>query len=81
MRIGTWLGNKYDKEIEASERRERILESLPPHKHTAYMLNENTRALLTELRIIRWILLAIAVLLLSFARQYLPSGWWYAPWW
>jgi len=76
-----WLKDRDDREFEAHERRERFLESLPPQEYTAYFAGLNTKALLAELRFIRWLLLFILIMLITFAVHTLPRGWWYQPWW
>lgn len=43
--------------------------------------NETARAMLAELRYIRWLLFAILLMLITFAVYTLPEGWWYRGWW
>ncbi|WP_421565568.1 hypothetical protein [Ochrobactrum sp. EDr1-4] len=69
-----------DKELDAYERRQRMLDNAAPHLHTAIIMNENTAALLSELRFIRWLLIAILAMLITFGVHFLPKGWWYQGW-
>lgn len=58
-----------------------MLDKAQPHEYISYFIGDNTKALLFELRFIRWILMFILAMLITFANHYLPSGWWYKPWW
>lgn len=69
-----------DKEFEAYERRQRMLDRAEPHEFIAIMINENSAELLKELRLIRWLLFFILIMLITFAGHFLPKGWWYQGW-
>lgn len=43
--------------------------------------NPHQRAVLMELRLIRWLLFFILVMMVTFAAYTLPNGWWYKGWW
>lgn len=42
--------------------------------------NENGNAV-DELRIIKWLLVAIIILMITYANNTLHDGWWYKSWW
>lgn len=69
-----------DKELDAYERRQKMLDKAAPHEFISIMINENSSALIKELRFIRWVLLFILAMLITFAVHYLPKGWWYQGW-
>ncbi|MGO4480400.1 MULTISPECIES: hypothetical protein [Rhizobium] len=66
-----------DREFEEYERRERALEQSKPHEYLAYFIGINSKAIVTELRIIRWVLIGILIMLITFANSLLPAGWWH----
>jgi hypothetical protein len=66
-----------DREFEEYQRRERALEQSEPHEYLAYFIGVNCKAIVTELRIIRWILVGILIMLVTFANSLLAAGWWH----
>lgn len=69
-----------DKDFEKYQAEQRMLDKAAPHEYVAYFIGINSKAIVTELRIIRWILFAILIMLITFAGHYLPVGWWYKGW-
>lgn len=67
-----------DKEIEKLARETRMLDEATPHEYVGYMIGVNTKHLLRELRLIKWLLSLIAIVLLIMAHHYLPANWWYS---
>lgn len=55
-------------EFEASQRQQRMLEQSKPHEYVAYFIGINSKAIVFELRIIKWLLVAIMFMLIIFAR-------------
>ena len=66
-----------DKSFEEFQREQRMLESASPHEYISYFIGINSRPLLIELRLIKWLLVAILLVLMRFATHFLPSNWWY----
>lgn len=63
MGIFTWLRDRDQAELDRFIRKEEAIDALPPHQHTAYYIGINTKALLDELRLIRWLLIGVIILL------------------
>ncbi|MBY5465271.1 hypothetical protein [Rhizobium leguminosarum] len=70
-----------DKEFEKYQAEQRMLDKASPQEYVAYFIGINTKAIVNELRVIRWVLYAILIMLITFAGHYLPDGWWYKGWW
>lgn len=52
-----------------------------PHAQLLITANRNNQHLLTELRIIRWLLLSLLVLGVYAMLIWAPAGWWHTPFW
>ena len=63
------------------EREQRLLDGAAPHEYISYHIGINSKPILSELRFIKWLLVCILIMLITFANNYLPAGWWYAGWW
>lgn len=52
-------------------------------KHDQILINanNNTNRLLAELRLIRWVLLALLLLAVTAMFIWAPDGWWHRPFW
>ncbi|QIO57316.1 hypothetical protein [Rhizobium leguminosarum] len=66
-----------DREFEEYQRRERALERSTPQEYVGYFIGINSKAIVTELRIIRWVLIGILIMLVTLANSLLPAGWWH----
>lgn len=51
----------------------------PPDK-TLVALARMSNSLAREIAFIKWLLVAILVMLITFANHTLPDGWWYSGW-
>ena len=67
----------FDKSIEQAEREQRSYDAAPPHEKTNKNIQASTRAILGELRIIRWVLIAILAIAVRAMFEFAPSSWWY----
>lgn len=76
MGIREWLEADVKRDLDKLDREEEMLGRLTPQEYVSYFIGVNTKAVLTELRIIKLVLIAILFMLVIFAHHLLPSGWW-----
>lgn len=75
-----YFSKKEKEKFEEVCRKDEAINRLPPHEYIAYFAGVNSRHILGELRAIKWLLVIIIVILVTFANHTLPNGWWYNPW-
>lgn len=69
-----------DREFEKWEREQRVFDEATEGERQRIVMTRNTNAILSELRVIRWILFFLAILAVAAIGHWWPE-WWHTPWW
>lgn len=65
-----------DREFEKFCRDEDRYDKLPDHEKINWRSAQRTNAILGELKAIKFLLVAVILMMLAFATHTLPEGWW-----
>lgn len=79
--VTDYINRKDRKHFDDYCRREEAINNLPPHEYVAYFAGVNSSNIISELRAIKWLLVAVIILMITYANNTLPDGWWYKSWW
>lgn len=69
-----------DRNFERWEREQEAFDAAPEGEKQRIVATRNNNALLAELQIIRWLLLALVLIGFTAISHWWPE-WWHTPWW
>jgi len=75
-----YFSRKAKEELDEYEAERRIYDAAPPHEKTNIRLRQTMTPVVTELRMIKWILYAMLIIALCYLEIRTP-GWWKPSWW
>ena len=72
---------RFESEYDRWEREQALYDRASDSEKINIAATRNTKALLAELRVIRWLLVLLGILAVSAMTIWAPEGWWHQSFW